>query len=105
MEPVSITALKVSTCLKFIRQWYARPCAHISKMHAHGQTCHLTGMTRGFDTRLVQRTEIMESKVSRRLKEPLAQEICEHIYGPRLARDFTRQFAYLTDVNQAHLLM
>ncbi len=47
----------------------------------------------------------MESKVSRRLKEPLAQEICEHIYGPRLARDFTRQFAYLTEVNQAHLLM
>ena len=47
----------------------------------------------------------MESKVSRRLKEPLAREICEHIYGPRLARDFTKQFGYLTDVNQAHLLM
>lgn len=47
----------------------------------------------------------MESKVSRRLKEPLAQEICDHIYAPRLARDFTRQFGYLTDVNQAHLLM
>ncbi|HSV84524.1 MAG TPA: argininosuccinate lyase [Ramlibacter sp.] len=47
----------------------------------------------------------MESKVSRRLREPLAQEICEHIYGPRLARDFTKQFALLTDVNQAHLLM
>ncbi|MEM5427908.1 argininosuccinate lyase [Cupriavidus oxalaticus] len=47
----------------------------------------------------------MESKVSRRLNEPLAREICEHIYGPRLARDFTRQFPYLTEVNQAHLLM
>ena len=47
----------------------------------------------------------MESKVSRRLKEPLAREICEHIYGPRLARDFAKQFDYLTDVNQAHLLM
>ncbi|HEX7892211.1 MAG TPA: argininosuccinate lyase [Ramlibacter sp.] len=47
----------------------------------------------------------MESKVSRRLKEPLAQEICEHIYGPRLARDFDRQFAWLTEVNEAHLLM
>lgn len=47
----------------------------------------------------------MESKVSRRLKEPLAKEICEHIYAPRLARDFARQFDYLTDVNQAHLLM
>lgn len=47
----------------------------------------------------------MESKVSRRLNEPLANEICEHIYGPRLARDFTKQFGLLSDVNQAHLLM
>ncbi|UUZ74074.1 argininosuccinate lyase [Polaromonas sp. P1(28)-8] len=47
----------------------------------------------------------MESKVSRRLKEPTAKEICEHITGPRLARDFLRQFPYLTVVNQAHLLM
>jgi argininosuccinate lyase len=47
----------------------------------------------------------MESKISRRLKEPLAKEICDHITGPRLARDFTKQFPYLTDVNQAHLLM
>ncbi|WP_077002397.1 argininosuccinate lyase [Variovorax sp. KK3] len=47
----------------------------------------------------------MESKVSRRLKEPLAQQICDHIYGPRLARDFPKQFDHLTDVNQAHLLM
>lgn len=45
------------------------------------------------------------SSVSRRLQEPLAQEICEHIYAPRLARDFARQFGPLCDVNQAHLLM
>lgn len=47
----------------------------------------------------------MESKISRRLKEPLAPEICEHIYGPRLARDFERVFPSLGEVNQAHLLM
>lgn len=47
----------------------------------------------------------MESKVSRRLKEPLAPEICEHIYGPRLARDFERVFSSLGEANQAHLLM
>lgn len=47
----------------------------------------------------------MHSKVSRRLTEPLAREICEHIYAPRIAHDFPIQFAYLTDVNQAHLLM
>ncbi len=47
----------------------------------------------------------MESKVSRRLTESLAPEICEHIYGPRLARDFAKVFAYLNEVNQAHLLM
>jgi len=47
----------------------------------------------------------MESKVSRRLKEPLAAEICELIYAPRLARDFLKQFPHLTQVNKAHLLM
>lgn len=47
----------------------------------------------------------MESKVSRRLRQALAPEICEHIYAPRLARDFARQFDCLTEVNQAHLLM
>jgi argininosuccinate lyase len=47
----------------------------------------------------------MESKVSRRLTEPLAKEILEHVFGPRIARDFEKQFGYLTDVNQAHLLM
>ena len=50
-------------------------------------------------------TRTPQSKISRRLKEPLAKEICEHIYAPRISRDFLRQFAHLTDVNQAHLLM
>jgi argininosuccinate lyase len=47
----------------------------------------------------------MESKVSRRLTETVAQEVCDHIYGPRLARDFRAVFGYMTDLNQAHVLM
>ncbi|BCB21173.1 argininosuccinate lyase [Bosea sp. ANAM02] len=47
----------------------------------------------------------MESKVSRRLTEPVAQEVCEHIYAPRLARDFRTVFGYMSDLNQAHALM
>jgi argininosuccinate lyase len=47
----------------------------------------------------------MESKVSRRLTEPVAKEVCEHIYAPRLARDFQAVFAHMTDLNQAHVLM
>src|SRR5688500_4780081 len=47
----------------------------------------------------------MESKVSRRLTEPLAKEILEHMFGPRIERDFAKQFGYLTEVNQSHLLM
>lgn len=47
----------------------------------------------------------MESKVSRRLKEATAQEVCEHIYAPRLQRDFAPGFRYLNDINQAHLVM
>ncbi|WP_151637669.1 argininosuccinate lyase [Noviherbaspirillum aerium] len=47
----------------------------------------------------------MESKVSRRLKEATAQEVCEHIYTPRLQRDFGPGFRYLNDINQAHLVM
>jgi argininosuccinate lyase len=47
----------------------------------------------------------MESKVSRRLTEGTAPEICEHVYGPRLARDFPAVFTHLSDVNQAHLVM
>ena len=47
----------------------------------------------------------MESKVSRRLNEALAAEICQHIYAPRLERDFLKVFPHLTQVNKAHLLM
>lgn len=47
----------------------------------------------------------MESKVSKRLKEPVAREVCDHIYAPRLERDFTAVFPYMTDANQAHVLM
>ncbi|HSB69729.1 MAG TPA: argininosuccinate lyase [Candidatus Methylomirabilis sp.] len=47
----------------------------------------------------------MESKVSRRLKEPAAREVCDNIYAPRLTRDFGAVFAYMTDLNQAHVLM
>src|SRR5688572_3320863 len=50
-------------------------------------------------------TQAPKSKISRRLKEPLAKEICDIIYAPRISRDFIKQFDYLTDVNQAHLLM
>ncbi|GJG96939.1 argininosuccinate lyase [Cupriavidus pauculus] len=47
----------------------------------------------------------MESKVSRRLTQATAPEVCEHIYLPRLNREFVPGFRYLTDINQAHLLM
>ncbi|PTM40059.1 argininosuccinate lyase [Bosea sp. 124] len=47
----------------------------------------------------------MESKVSRRLTEKVAQEVCDHIYAPRLARDFRNVFSYMSDLNQAHVLM
>lgn len=47
----------------------------------------------------------MESKVSRRLQQATAQEVCDHIYLPRLNREFGSGFSYLTDINQAHLLM
>jgi argininosuccinate lyase len=47
----------------------------------------------------------MESKVSRRLQQATAPEVCEYIYIPRLNREFASGFAYLTDINQAHLLM
>jgi len=46
----------------------------------------------------------MESKVSRRLTQATAPEVCAHIYAPRL-RDFAPGFRYLTDINAAHLLM
>lgn len=47
----------------------------------------------------------MESKVSRRLQQPTAQEVCDYIYLPRLNREFGAGFGYLSDINQAHLLM
>ncbi|CAN5204840.1 argininosuccinate lyase [soil metagenome] len=47
----------------------------------------------------------MESKVSRRLTEKVAQEVCDHIYAPRLARDFKNVFGHMSDLNQAHVLM
>ncbi|MFC4278877.1 argininosuccinate lyase [Achromobacter aloeverae] len=47
----------------------------------------------------------MESKVSRRLKEAIAPEVREFIFVPRLNREFQANFAYLTSINQAHLLM
>ena len=47
----------------------------------------------------------MESKVSRRLQQATAPEVCEHIYLPRLNREFASGFTYLTGINAAHLLM
>jgi argininosuccinate lyase len=47
----------------------------------------------------------MESKVSRRLTERVAQEVCDHIYAPRLGREFGNIFTYMSDLNQAHVLM
>jgi argininosuccinate lyase len=47
----------------------------------------------------------MESKVSRRLTEATSPDVCEHLFLPRLQRDFAPGFRYLTDINQAHLLM
>jgi argininosuccinate lyase len=47
----------------------------------------------------------MESKVGKRLKETPAREVCDVIYAPRLARDFAAIFPYMTEVNQAHVLM
>ncbi|WP_295857322.1 argininosuccinate lyase [uncultured Xylophilus sp.] len=47
----------------------------------------------------------MESKISRRLKQPLAQEIIQNIPLPRLTREFHGNFEMLTQINLAHLLM
>lgn len=47
----------------------------------------------------------MESKVSSRLKQPLAQEVLTHIFLPRLNREFHSNFEMLTQINLAHLLM
>jgi argininosuccinate lyase len=47
----------------------------------------------------------MESKVSRRLKQPLAKEVIQHIFLPRLDREFFANFELLNQINLAHLLM
>ncbi|CAB3702043.1 Argininosuccinate lyase [Achromobacter deleyi] len=47
----------------------------------------------------------MESKVSTRLKQPLAKEVLQHLFLPRLNREFFANFEMLTQVNLAHLLM
>jgi len=44
------------------------------------------------------------SKVSRRLQEKVASEICDLIYSPRLA-SFGEEFPHLTAINQAHVHM
>lgn len=54
---------------------------------------------------MIVRISDMKSKVSRFLTETVASEVCEHIYAPRLARDFRAVFRYMSDLNQAHVLM
>ena len=52
----------------------------------------------------MQETVQNESKVSRRLRQKTAQEVCELIYKPRMV-NFSEVFPYLTEVNEAHLVM
>lgn len=47
----------------------------------------------------------MESKISRRLKQPLANEVIQYIFLPRLNREFFANFDLLHEINLAHLLM
>ncbi|MFM0737047.1 argininosuccinate lyase [Paraburkholderia xenovorans] len=47
----------------------------------------------------------MESKVSRRLKQPLAKEVIQHIFLPRLNREFFANYELLNQINLAHLVM
>lgn len=47
----------------------------------------------------------MESKVSSRLKQPLAQEVIDYVFLPRLNREFFANFEMLNHINFAHLLM
>jgi len=48
----------------------------------------------------------MESKVSRRLKQPPAKEVIQYIFQPRTTREFfTKNFEVLTQINLAHLVM
>jgi len=47
----------------------------------------------------------MESKVSSRLKQPLAQKVIQHVFLPRLNREFFANFEMLNQINFAHTLM
>lgn len=47
----------------------------------------------------------MKSQVSERLKEPVAAEVLELIFQPRLDHDFLLNFAPLTLINRAHVVM
>jgi argininosuccinate lyase len=47
----------------------------------------------------------MTSKVSERLRESVAQEVLELIYQRRLDEDFAANFAMITLINRAHVIM
>lgn len=47
----------------------------------------------------------MKSQVSERLKEPVVQEVLDLIFQPRLDADFLENFAPMTAVNKAHVVM
>lgn len=47
----------------------------------------------------------MPSKVSSRLKQPLAPEVLQYLFLPRLNREFHANFEMLTQINLAHLSM
>ena len=47
----------------------------------------------------------MESKVSSRLKQPLDQKVIQHIFLPRLNREFFANFDMLNQINFAHVVM
>jgi len=47
----------------------------------------------------------MKSQVSERLKEPVAQQVLDLIFQPRLDHDFAVNFAPITLVNRAHVVM
>ncbi len=47
----------------------------------------------------------MKSQVSERLKEPVAKEVLELIFQPRLDHDFAINFAPITLINRAHVVM
>lgn len=53
---------------------------------------------------MMQEVAQSASKVSRRLREKTAAEVCDLIYLPRMA-NFGDVFPYLTEINEAHLLM